>query len=252
MTASRIASLTCSNTEILMALGLADRIVAADSHSDAPEVANVPRLGPDLDIDIDELVAARPDLVLSSLSVPGMERVVAAVDQAGLPQLVLDATSWSGVLRDIRVVGEALGVTARAEAVVAELRAEAASARRVFARPPSVVVEWWPKPLIVATRDSWITDMLTLLGARNAFEHVDARSAVVTLEDVRDAKPDLLVLSWCGAKKLRPDVAEKRGLGMRVACIPESALGRPGPRLVEGFRALSSLLSEVEDGANAR
>lgn len=251
MPTPRLASLTCSNTEILVALGLADRIVAVDSHSDAPEVARTPRLGPDLDIDVGKLVAAKPDLVLSSLSVPGMERVVAAVDAAGLPQLVLDATSWSGVLNDIRAVGAALGETRRADEVVSSLQAEVASLRGAFDRSPNVVVEWWPKPLIVATRDSWITDMLALLGARNAFAHVEARSAVVTLDDVRAARPDLLVLSWCGVRKLRRDVAEKRGLNVPIACIPESALGRPGPRLVEGFRALSSSLAEVQHRANA-
>lgn len=245
----RLASLACSNTELLVALGLHSHLVAVDDFSDAPEAAGVPRVGPDLGIDVAALAARRPDLVLSSLSVPGMERVVEAVGAAGLPQLVLDPTSWPQVLADLRTVGARLGVPERAEAAVAALRAEVEGLRRARARPPRVpfrvAVEWWPRPVIVAGARSWITGMLADLGAVNAFADRDVRSTPITLDELRAARPDLLVISWCGAKKLRPEVAEARGLGVPVAAIPESGLGRPGPRLIEGYRALAAALSSL-------
>lgn len=241
----RLASLTCSNTEILVALGLAGALVAVDGHSDAPEVAGVARVGPDLDIDVPALAAQRPDLVLSSLSVPGMERVVARVRAAGLAQLTLDAESWPGVLADLRAVGERLGVRARAEEVVRALEDEVAALRRSFPAPPRVAVEWWPRPIIVAGRRSWVTDMLVALGAENAFAHLDVRSAPLSVEDWQAARPDLIVVSWCGARKLRPEVVKARGLGVPVVCIPESGLGRPGPRLIEGYRALAAALDAL-------
>lgn len=45
----RLVSLACSNTEIVCALGLAERLVAVDDHSDFPAavVAGLPRVGPD-------------------------------------------------------------------------------------------------------------------------------------------------------------------------------------------------------------
>ncbi|MBB6097621.1 iron complex transport system substrate-binding protein [Deinobacterium chartae] len=239
----RLVSLTCSNTELLAALGLTDQLVGVDSHSDLPEVAHLPRLGPDLDIDLARLEALRPDLVLSSLSVPGMERVVAGIEARGLPQRVLDPISWADVLDNLRQVGGELGVSARAEQVISDLEAEVASLRRTFARPPRVAVEWWPRPVIVAGRDSWISDMLRELGAQNAFGHLEVRSRPVTLEELEVADPDLLVVSWCGVRKLRPEVARARGLRARVAAIPEAGLGRPGPRLIEGYRALAAALS---------
>ncbi|WP_288431978.1 helical backbone metal receptor [uncultured Deinococcus sp.] len=239
----RLASLASSNSDILAALGLAAQVVAADSHSDALGLEGARRLGPDLNIDVPALVAARPDLVLASLSVPGMERVVAEVRAAGLPALVLDPVTLEDTWADIRAIGDAAGQPARARALVADLRAELAALRADFARPPRVLVEWWPRPIIAATQESWVTELFTALGAENALAERPGRSSPLTLDEVRAARPDLIVCSWCGAKKLRPEVIEARGLGVPVVCVPESGLGRPGPRLLEGARAVASALA---------
>lgn len=238
----RLASLVSSNSDILAALGAAPWVVAADNHSDAPGLGGARRVGLDLDIDVTALAQTRPDLVLASLSVPGQERVVQAVRDAGLPLLVLDPVSVQGTLDDIRTIGQAIGLPERAEQVAAALERELAALHRPAARPARVLVEWWPRPIIAATRDSWVTDLLAGLGAVNALGERPGRSAPLTLDDVQAARPDLIVCSWCGAKKLRPEVIEARGLGVPVVAIHESGLGRPGPRLLEGARQLRAAL----------
>ncbi|WP_216323083.1 helical backbone metal receptor [Deinococcus aestuarii] len=239
----RLASLTASNSDILAALGVAGRVVAVDGHSDAPGLEGAVRVGPDLNIDVGALRSARPDLVLASLSVPGMERVVDGLRAAGLPTLVLDPVSVEGTLRDIREIGAAVGLPERGEALAARLEADLRALARPFPRPPRVLVEWWPRPIIAATRDSWVTGLLGTLGAVNALAGRPGRSSPLTLEEVRAARPDLIVCSWCGARRLRPEVIEARGLGVPVVCVPESGLGRPGPRLIEGARAIAAALA---------
>ena len=248
----RLASLVCSNTEILEVLGLLDQVVAVDSHSDSPGLERAVRLGPDQDIRVDQLVQARPDLVLASLSVPGLERVMEAVREAGLPVLVLDPISPQDIAADIRQVAQAVGCPQRgeqeAERFLAGLEAAARGSRRALAawpRPPRVMVEWWPRPIIAATRDSWVTHLLRDLGAQNAFAERPGRSSPLTLDEVRASAPDLMTCSWCGVSKLRPEVMEARGLGVPVVCIPESGLGRPGPRLQEGMQALAAALAAL-------
>lgn len=245
MPSMRLASLTCSNTDILHALHATDRLVAVDSHSDAPGIEHAVRLGPDLNIDVDALTRARPDLVLASLSVPGMERVVQAVQAAGLNTVILDPTSVPGTAATIRQVGALLGLPERGEEVAAALEAELAALHRPSPAPARVLVEWWPKPIIAATRDSWVTDLLSSLGAVNALAGRAGRSSPLTLDEVRAARPDLIVCSWCGAKKLRPEVIEARGLGVPVVAVPESGLGRPGPRLIEGARQIRAALDAL-------
>ena len=249
----RIVSLTCSNTEIVAALGCADRLVGIDDHSDFPEevVSRLPRLGPDLSIDVDRVRALEPDLVLASLTVPGHEAVVEAIDRAGLTWIAPDPESLADVYRDIALIADRLGVPDRGRALVASMQRDigAGSARW----GPSVLVEWWPKPVIVPGRRSWVTDLITVAGGRNPFGDRDVRSMPVTDAEVLAHGVDAVVICWCGVpfERYRPDVVARRAAWSPVGalqngqihCIPEAHLGRPGPRLVEGVRDLRRVIS---------
>ncbi|MGD2121986.1 MAG: cobalamin-binding protein [Gemmatimonadota bacterium] len=259
----RLVSLVCSNTEIVAALGMASHLVGVDDHSDYPEepLSALPRLGPELDIDVSGVQALRPDLVLASLSVPGHERVVKALEAAGLPLLVLDPTSLSDVLTDIRTVARALEVTAQGENVIREMEAgfNEVRARGGDAVPqrdqPSVLVEWWPKPVIAPGKLSWVQDLLEMAGARNPLGEEEVRSRPMADEEVAPLAPDAFVVSWCGVhpSKYRPEIVANNPAWAHVPavrngqihCIPEAYLGRPGPRLVEGARALRSVVASV-------
>ena len=54
-----------SNTEMVAALGLADRIVGIEAYTRyPPEVSNKPLVGGRLGFSVDAIVGARPDLVV--------------------------------------------------------------------------------------------------------------------------------------------------------------------------------------------
>lgn len=255
----RLVALTCSNTEIVWALGRSGELVGVDDHSDFPEdvVRSLPRVGPDLDIDVERVKALAPDLVLASLTVPGHERVVERLERAGLPLLVTEPVSVSDVYADVLRIGDALGAAERARAVVREMRDELEPEQGAVAgsRRPSVLVEWWPKPVIVPGRLSWVTQMLAAAGGRGPLDDEPVKSRPVTDEEVRALDPDAVVIAWCGVpfRKYRIDVVQRReawrGLTAltrrRVYCVPEAFLGRPGPRLVEGVRALRRVVEAV-------
>jgi iron complex transport system substrate-binding protein len=248
----RVVSLTCSNTEIVCALGLGHLLVGVDDHSDFPPevVRGLPRVGPDLGIDVERVAALRPDLVLASLTVPGHERVVAALAAAGLPHVAPAPTSLADVARDVRDLARLLGVPERGEALARSFLAD---------MPPqpdtgrSVLVEWWPKPVIAAGHHSWIQDLAHLAGGRNALSGRDCCSTPLTDDEVVALAPDVVVVAWCGVPfhRYRLDVVRRRAAWARVpalvtgrvVAIPEAFLGRPGPRLVDGWRALRAALA---------
>lgn len=253
---SRIVSLSPSNTEILYALGLGPRLVGVDDWSDHPEeVRALPRVGRDLDIDVALVAALRPDLVVACLSVPGMERNVERLRAAGLPFIVVDPTGLDGVFDNILRIGDATARAIEAAALVADLRARMERvATRVAARAVTrqrVYWEWYPKPLVAAAGRSWITRMLAMAGADNVFADRDAESVKVTMEEVAERRPEVLVACWCGARTLpTPErVGAREGWGGipairegRVHVVPETLFGRPGPRLAEGLELLAGLL----------
>jgi iron complex transport system substrate-binding protein len=259
----RVVSLTCSNTEIVCALGCADRLVGVDDHSDFPPavVRALPRVGPDLGIDVARVAALDPDLVLASLTVPGHERIVAALAGAGLPHLAPEPVSIEDVYSDIRLIGSKLGVPARAEALIAGMRAELDAAPGEEPRP-RVLVEWWPKPVICPGRDSWVNQLLAAAGGANPLADRAVKSQPLSDDEVCALAPDAVVISWCGVRpeKYRPDVVYRRARWRelpalrerRVYCVPEAYLGRPGPRLVEGFRALRAVVLACRAGALTR
>ncbi|RMG20158.1 MAG: cobalamin-binding protein [Deltaproteobacteria bacterium] len=250
----RIVATTCSNTEIVCALGCADRLVGVDDHSDHPPevVARLPRVGPDLGVDAARIAALEPDLVLASLSVPGHERVVEALEEAGLPLHAPRTETLADVFRDIRQIGALLGVPGRAEALAKELEA-ALAPKPPPPRRPRVAVEWWPKPAILPGRRSWATELIERAGGIGVLGHEDHSSRPVSFEAYAALEPDLIVVSWCGIApdKLRPEVVLRRPelarapavRARRVVAIEEAFLGRPGPRLAEGYRRLCEAIA---------
>lgn len=255
----RVFSHTCSNTEIVCALGCASMLVGVDADSDYPPevVADLPKTGRDLDLDIDAVLALKPDLVLTSLTVPGHEKVVEALRAAGLRVLVCDPCSLADVYANIREIAEALGVSERGHALVAQMEAAMPEVEVVGTRP-KVLVEWWPKPVIAPARQSWVTDMIQRAGGENPWAQVDAKSLPMEHDRAKDAAPDVIVMSWCGVKEAnyRSEVVRQREgwdsvpavAHGRVHAISEAYLGRPGPRLVEGYRRLRDCIAAA-DGA---
>jgi iron complex transport system substrate-binding protein len=252
----RVFSHTCSNTEIVCALGCAEMLVGIDTDSDYPPevVAPLPKLGRDLDLAAERVKDFKPDLVLTSLTVPGHERIVEALRADGLPLLVIDPLSLDDVYDNIVQIAEALGVLARGRALVAQMQAQMPPVERAAPRP-RVLVEWWPKPVIAPAAQSWVTDMIELAGGENPWKHAAGKSLPLEDAAVVAAAPDAIVMSWCGVKvqNYRADVVARRPgheripavQQHRVHAVSEEFLGRPGPRLVEGYRALRDIIAAI-------
>ncbi|MDP3859358.1 MAG: helical backbone metal receptor [Stagnimonas sp.] len=251
----RVVSHTCSNTEIVCALGCAEMLVGVDADSDHPPevVRRLPRLGRDLSLDVAAVVALKPDLVLTSLTLPGHAQAVSALQATGLRTLVCEPLRLDDVYRDIHRIADALGVAARGRALVEQMQAlirprpGSESGRR-----PKILLEWWPKPVIAPTRDSWASELIELAGGENPWGQRPGKSAPLSEAEIFAAAPDAVVMSWCGVplRNYRPALVRRRPgwsevpavKQQRIQPISEAFLGRPGPRLVEGYRALCELV----------
>jgi len=254
----RVVSHTCSNTEIVCALGCADMLVGVDEDSDFPVdvVERLPKLGRDLSLDVARVQALAPDLVLTSLTLPGHEKIVAELEAAGLRSLVCEPLTLEDVYGDIARIADALGVPERGEALIAAMRA-AMPPMTPAADAPRVLVEWWPKPVIAPTRDSWASDLIELAGGINPWRSLEGKSKPLTDEQVVEQRPDLVVMAWCGVplQNYRADIVRRRPgwedvpavRDDRIHAVTEAFLGRPGPRLVDGYRALRRLIEDARE-----
>jgi len=257
MKPKRIVSLCPSNTEILFALGAGERVVGVDSYSDyPPEARGLPRVGPDLRVSIEKVRSLKPDLVVASLTVPGMERNIEGLKEADIPFIVLSPTSIEETLGDILTLGRITDTMEMAQKLVGEIVQTIDSIKSKAERAehkPKLYWEWWPKPLIAACGLSWVNDMSEIVGGINVFSGIEKTSSPVEDSDIIKQDPDILLICWCGEKMQermsedkileRPGWKEIKGIReKRVYCVPESIFGRPGPRIADGLNTLSKIV----------
>lgn len=254
--ALKLVSICPSNTELLAYLGLDGQLVGVDDFSDWPaSVSDLPRLGPDLSINMDRLEELEPDLVLASLSVPGMERNVEELEKRGIPHLVTNPQSLGDIAEDLVTVGRACGIEERARQTAREYldfidelerRSESATER------PSLYWEWWPKPVFTPGSVNWLTEISRIAGGHNLYEDVELASIQTDWDDVASRVPDRILLAWVGVRteKIRPELLLKRPGWPELRAVREGYVDvmeewlycRPSPRLLEGALKLGNML----------
>ncbi|OKL37748.1 cobalamin-binding protein [Domibacillus mangrovi] len=238
----RIVSICPSNTEVCEYLGIEDQIVGVDDYSDLERV----RLGPDLSIDMEKLEAVKPDIVLASLSVPGMEKNVAELERRGIPHIVTNPNSLDDIGMSIMQIGEACGVNG-SEAKQRWQQSLDMYRSRNWNRLVRVYWEWWPKPVFTPGRANWLTEMSALCGAENVFADHEEASVQTDWETVVSKKPDILLLAWVGVMtdKVNTEVVKKRSgyEGVPIYVMEEKYFCRPSPQLLVGLEQLDNVLN---------
>jgi ABC-type Fe3+-hydroxamate transport system substrate-binding protein len=247
--AERVVSLAPAFTELLFALGAGDRVVGRTEWCDWPAAAlAVPSVGDGLAPNVEAIVARRPDLVLVYRSGANGE-AVARLRALGIPVAQFRPDGLGDFGRSAIGVGQLLGLPDSAAALVARLEAGLASARVEPPREPlRVVVVAGDSPPIVIGRGSYLSELVQLAGAGNAFADVPGGSAVVSLEAIAARDPDLVVVLGAAppAAFRRPEWRVVRAVREgRVVVLDGSAYGRPSPRSPDAARALANRFAAV-------
>jgi iron complex transport system substrate-binding protein len=121
-----------SNTELVAALGLTERIVGIDAFTRyPPEAASKPVVGGRLGFSVEAIAAQAPDLVVLTPARQAVHQILDAMERIGVPALVLMSRTVTEVMENLRLLGRATGLPERGDAVAAgfEARLEAVRAR---------------------------------------------------------------------------------------------------------------------------
>lgn len=256
----RLISICPSNTELVAYLGLTDQLVGVDDFSDWPStVKDLPQLGPDLSIHMDALEALAPDLVLASLSVPGMEKNIEELQKRNIPHIVFNANSLEEIAQDLLTLGKACDVEDRAKVIMDEYLQSIKELRSIaqsITKKPSVYWEWWPNPIFTPGKINWLTEISAIAGGVNLFQDVELASVQTNWDDIIKRNPDYIMMAWVGvaferiqpANLLkRPHAQELHAIRMeRLYVMEEWLYCRPSPRLIEGAIKLAKMLHPQE------
>lgn len=223
----RIVSICPSNTELLAYLDLTSHLVGIDDYSDwPPDIERLPRLGPDLDIDMDAVERLKPDLVVASLSVPGMEKNIERLEERNLPHLVLNPNRLSEIGEDLLRLGEATDTYTRAKTVQTKYQEFIERYRQLAAQveeKPKLYWEWWAKPVFTPGGHNWLTEISALAGAVNVYRDKPIASVQTDWDDVKRRDPDHICLVWVGVQKerVKPELVYKRPQWNQIRAIKE-------------------------------
>ena len=285
----RICSFLPSATEIVYALGLGDSLLAVSHECDFPSEAQAkPKVvrsrfdasslsGREIDRVVSEMYARgeriyevdqavleeiKPELVLTqelcdvcAVSYEDVQQAVVQLDM--LPVVMsLDPGSIGDVLQDIENVGRFTGTLPLAKEIVGDLqtriykvRSRSASAEST----PRVACIEWLEPMIVAGH--WVPELVEMAGGVDVLAEPGQPSRRITMDDLRNADPDVLVLMPCGMGVQRGlaevSALDNRGEWEELRSVRDGRVymadagayfSRSGPRLVDALELLGQIV----------
>jgi iron complex transport system substrate-binding protein len=247
----RIVSLVPSATEIIFALGAAERLVGVTDYCDfPPEAKRKPSVGGMIDPSLEAIVALSPDLVIATRD-GNTEETVSRLGRLKIPVFLVGASRMAEV---VDVIGRLAELTQRspvAEPLLGAMqqRIRAVQAAVATFRRPRVLYVLWPDPLIVPARASLVTELIQLAGGQSVTASDADAYPRLSLEAAVARNPDVIVLASHGTGsgpaskarwgRLASLPAIKTG---RIHSIDGNLLHRYGPRLVDGLETLARLI----------
>ena len=251
----RIISLAPSNTEILFALGLAERVVAVTDYCNyPPEAKQKPSIGGFSTPNIEKVVALSPDLVLATSI--HQKQVIPNLEQKGITVFALAPKTLDEVLEAITLVGKITGKDGEASRLVAEMgnRIKAVADKTGSLsqeQRPRVFYITWHDPLMTAGAGTLHDELIQKAGGTNVARDLTGYAGI-TLEAIIQANLEVMVAGvgmGTGADApLQFAMTEPRlrntdaRLHNRVYAIDVDLTGRAGPRIVDALEQFAQYI----------
>jgi iron complex transport system substrate-binding protein len=250
--ASRLVTLSPHLTELVHAAGAGGKLVAVALHSDyPPAAAALPHIGDAARVDLERILALRPDLILAWKS-GNSAADIARLEKLGLAVFVSEARRLPDIARALRTIGRLAGTEAEAEATATAFERDIAALRGAYASRTRVRVFYqiWDRPLLTVNGRHIISDVLHLCGAENVFAAARLLTPSVSLEALIAARPQLVL---GGSSALTPSEFRRqwRTVGAEALAalparyVPPDLIQRATPRLAEGARVVCSAVDEI-------
>jgi iron complex transport system substrate-binding protein len=250
---TRIVSLAPGATEMLFAAGAGKHVIATVQYADEPAAAKqVPRIGDVVAIDMEKLVALRPEVAVVWPG-GGNPAQIEEIGRIGIPLYRQQVNSLADLPASLRRLGKLAGTSDFAEQAARGLEARLAALAHKYEnnRHPTVLLQVWNHPIYTVGGTHLMSDALKLCGARNAFGDLRDLGPAVDIEAVVARNPDIIVAAappgageewladWRRFTTLR---AVRSG---NLVAFEDQRLTRLGPSLVDATEELCMVLAKT-------
>lgn len=258
--AQRVVSLAPHVTEMLFAAGGGERIVGAVSFSDYPPAARrIPRVGDNRLLDIERLLALKPDLLVVWRHNES-SRQTAQLRKLGIPLFYSEPRKLEDIPASISRLGLLMGTTREADQSAAALRAQLNDlSERYRDRPPvRVFYQVWHRPLYTLNERHVVSDAIRICGGENIFGRLSLVAPSLSPEAVLQENPEAIVSADRGDEassgvelwKAYPSLlAVRRG---NLFAIDADLMNRSGPRVIAGAAQLCEKLEQARQRRGER
>lgn len=253
--AQRIVAITAANVEVLYALGAGETVVGRGEYCNYPEEAlSVVSVKSGYELNVEEIVALEPDLVIMDTMAQTPEQVE-ALENSGIPVLMTAENGVAGVYEAITLIGavvgkntEAADLNAKMQAAFAELEALDFGLTVYYEVSP---LEWGLWTCGTAT---FMDEIGAMLGLTNVFGDLTGWASV-SEEQVIDRNPAVIITTsgWYGYGPMPDEEILGRTGWENVSAVAagnvfvadSDSFTRPGPRLADAAHQLAAWLSEI-------
>jgi len=254
--AERIVCLTEETVETLYLLGEDRRIVGVSGYCVRPPQVRreKPRVSAFISADVPKILALKPDLVLTFSDLQA--DIVAELIRANVAVHAFNQRDVAGIFDMIRTLGALVGALEKADALADQLTARVNTVHEQamrLPRRPRVYFEEWDEPMISGL--GWVSELIEAAGGIEVFPQLatrkNAKDRIVSGSQVIEAKPDIIIGSWCGKKFVPTKVAARPGFAEVPAVatgwlreVKSSLILQPGPAaLTDGLDALADIIA---------
>jgi iron complex transport system substrate-binding protein len=217
--------------------------------------ARKPRVAAFISADVPKILALEPDLVLTFSDLQA--QIVADLVRAGVAVHAFNQRDLAGIFAMIRTLGALVGASEKAEALAQSLERRVITARESAAtlpRRPRIYFEEWDEPMISGI--GWVSELVEAAGGIDVFPELARRKSaterIVTPAQIIEARPDIVIGSWCGKKFVPAKFTARPGFDALPAGrtgflreIKSTVILQPGPAaLTDGLDALTGIVDE--------
>ena len=196
----KIISTAPSNTEVLMALGIGDKLVAIDKYSTDIEGINTEL--PQIDFsnpDAETIIGLEPDIVIASghNKTGSVEDPFKAISESGIPVVYIPSSdSIDGIYKDIEFIADVVNEKSKGKEIVDDMKAQVEEIKAIgdtITDKKSVYFEISPAPYLSSFgKSTFLNEMIEIIGAKNIFENEEGWVSP-TAEAIIDANPDVII-----------------------------------------------------------